>query len=56
MIYKNKVPYSKKNVLTRDNNQCVYCGSKHDLSVDHVIPSSRGGKSSFENCVASCRS
>jgi len=55
MIYRNRVPYSKKNVLTRDNNQCVYCGSTHDLSVDHIIPSSRGGKSSFENCVASCR-
>ena len=55
MIYRNRVPYSKKNVLTRDNNQCAYCGSKHDLSVDHVIPASRGGKSSFENCVAACR-
>lgn len=55
MIYRNRVPYSRKNVLTRDNNRCVYCGSTEDLSVDHIIPSSRGGKSSFENCVASCR-
>ena len=57
MIYKNKVPYSKRNIFVRDNFTCVYCGTKAKvkLTIDHVIPKSRGGKSDFDNCVASCR-
>ena len=55
LIYKHKVPYSKKNIHIRDNNKCVYCGSKNDLTIDHVIPISKGGKTSFENCVAACK-
>jgi 5-methylcytosine-specific restriction endonuclease McrA len=57
MIYKNRVPYSKKNVMIRDNYTCVYCGRRlqSKLTIDHMIPSSRGGKTSFENCVAACR-
>ena len=55
LIYKHKVPYSKKNIHIRDNNECVYCGSNRELTIDHVIPVSRGGKTSFENCVTSCR-
>jgi 5-methylcytosine-specific restriction endonuclease McrA len=56
-VYKSKIPYSKKNVLIRDKYTCQYCGnkSKKYMTIDHVIPSSRGGKSSFENCVASCK-
>lgn len=56
MIYKNRVPYSKRNILVRDNYRCAYCGSTHELTIDHMIPTSRGGKSTFENCVTSCRS
>ena len=55
MIYKNRVPYSKRNIMIRDNNMCCYCGSFKDLTIDHVIPRSRGGKSTFENCVTACR-
>lgn len=55
-IYKTKVPFSKKNVLIRDGFRCAYCGSKsRRLTIDHVTPVSRGGKSTFENCVASCK-
>ena len=54
-IYKSHVPFTIKNVMVRDRYLCVYCKSKNDLTIDHVIPASRGGKSSFENCVASCR-
>jgi 5-methylcytosine-specific restriction endonuclease McrA len=53
-VYRNKVPYSRKNVFIRDNHVCQYCGTHDRLSIDHVLPSSRGGKTSFENCVASC--
>lgn len=55
MIYKNKVPFTKKNVFVRDGFKCQYCGSKDQLTIDHIIPSSRGGKSNFENCVAACK-
>ena len=55
-IYKTKVPFSKKNVIYRDLYTCQYCGKKDQkMTIDHVIPSSRGGKSSFDNCVAACK-
>lgn len=53
-VYRNKVPYSRKNVFIRDDHTCQYCGTNKRLSVDHVIPTSRGGKTMFENCVTSC--
>lgn len=55
IIYKTHVPFSKKNVMIRDNYTCQYCGSKKELTIDHVIPISRGGRSNFENCVTACR-
>ena len=55
MVYKNRVPYSKKNVFIRDGFACMYCGTKkHRLTIDHVIPLSQKGKTNFDNCVASC--
>jgi 5-methylcytosine-specific restriction endonuclease McrA len=56
MVYRNRVPYSKKNVMVRDEYKCMYCGtSKGSLTIDHVIPQSRGGKTEFDNCVTACR-
>lgn len=55
-IYKTRVPFSKKNVFVRDNFTCAYCGrTDAPLTIDHIIPKSRGGDTSFENCVASCK-
>jgi len=54
-VYQNKVPYSRKNVLIRDAYSCQYCGSTEDITVDHVVPRSRGGKNCFLNCVACCK-
>ena len=55
-FYHAKVKYSKKNVLVRDNYECAYCGCRQKrLTIDHVIPKSKGGKSTFENTVASCK-
>lgn len=55
-IYRSHVPFSKKNTLMRDGFCCAYCGlKKKQLTIDHIIPRSRGGKTSYENCVASCR-
>lgn len=53
-MYKTRVPYSKKNVLVRDGFECAYCGSKNDLTIDHIVPKCRGGASTFENTVSAC--
>jgi 5-methylcytosine-specific restriction endonuclease McrA len=48
---------SRKNILLRDRNTCQYCGKvipSSDLTLDHVIPRSRGGSSTWENLVACC--
>ncbi len=55
-LYVNRVPFSKKNILVRDGFKCAYCKSeKRRLTIDHIIPRSRGGKTTFENCVSSCK-
>lgn len=57
----NYVKYRIKNLkinrsrlFKRDSGQCVYCGSKKNLTVDHVIPKSRGGDNSWTNLVTCC--
>jgi 5-methylcytosine-specific restriction endonuclease McrA len=48
---------SRKNILLRDRNTCQYCGvilAASDLTLDHVLPRSRGGASTWENLVACC--
>lgn len=48
---------SRKNILLRDRNTCQFCGrvfSSSELTLDHVVPRSRGGRSSWENLVACC--
>lgn len=52
--YKN-IELSRKNILRRDNYKCQYCGKKApDMTIDHVIPRSRGGGDTWENLVAAC--
>lgn len=46
----------KESVFSRDGYACVYCGSPLNLSLDHVIPQSRGGEHSPSNLVTACRS
>src|SRR3954468_5903354 len=48
---------SRKNILLRDRNTCQYCGTvmaSGELTLDHVMPRSRGGLSTWENLVACC--
>ena len=52
-----RVPFSRKNLFRRDSFTCQYCGrrrSPEELSIDHVVPRARGGRSSWENCVLAC--
>jgi 5-methylcytosine-specific restriction endonuclease McrA len=45
---------TRRAVFARDDWTCQYCGSRSNLTVDHVIPRSKGGPSSWDNIVASC--
>lgn len=53
---RKSVSFSKKNILRRDNFMCQYCGDRdHPLTVDHIIPKSRGGKTIWVNVVVACK-
>jgi 5-methylcytosine-specific restriction endonuclease McrA len=45
---------SRNLIHKRDNHTCQYCGAKEDLTIDHIIPSSRKGPDSWENLVCCC--
>ncbi len=54
---KQTVKFNRRNIFARDSNQCQYCGKKFptsELSLDHVLPRSRGGLSTWENIVCAC--
>lgn len=52
-----KVPLNRENIFKRDNYECVYCGETYRrvLTIDHVVPKSKGGPDSWENLVTACR-
>ena len=57
--YRN-VPYktvklTRQNVFRRDNYSCLYCGSGNDLTIDHVLPRAKGGKTTWKNVATSCK-
>ncbi len=54
---KHTVKFNRRNIFARDNNQCQYCGRRFpttELSLDHVVPRSQGGQSTWENIVCAC--
>ncbi len=56
-IPKKQVRFSRYNIYLRDHNTCQYCGiffPKYELNLDHVIPRSRGGTTTWDNVVCSC--
>jgi 5-methylcytosine-specific restriction endonuclease McrA len=54
--YRPGVAFSKKNVFKRDQYTCQYCGaSGGNLTLDHVVPRSRGGATVWENVVVACQ-
>ena len=51
------VVFSRKNIFKRDRYTCQYCGKQpgpEELTIDHVMPCSRGGTSTWENCLLAC--
>jgi len=51
------VKLNRRNIYARDNNRCQYCGEHYptsELSLDHVVPRSQGGGSSWANLVCCC--
>jgi 5-methylcytosine-specific restriction endonuclease McrA len=46
--------FTRFNVFLRDRFQCQYCGAKDDLTFDHVVPRSRGGRTTWDNVVTAC--
>ena len=56
-VPKQTVKFNRRNIFARDHNQCQYCGRKHstsELSLDHVIPRSQGGGTTWDNIVCAC--
>lgn len=54
---KQTIRFNRRNLFARDANRCQYCGKRFptsELSLDHVVPRSRGGETSWENIVCSC--
>ncbi|MDG3013202.1 HNH endonuclease [Speluncibacter jeojiensis] len=51
--YRARIPMTRTALMHRDRFRCAYCGGKAE-TIDHVIPRSRGGEHSWENCVACC--
>jgi len=49
-----KVELSRQNIYKRDGHKCVYCGGDRKLTLDHVLPKSRGGKNTWNNLVTCC--
>ena len=54
-VRQDRVPaFTRFNVFLRDGFACAYCGSPDELTFDHVIPRSKGGRTSWDNIVAAC--
>ena len=50
-----EMPLTRRNVFQRDGHACQYCGYRGDqLSIDHVLPRSRGGPDTWENVITAC--
>jgi 5-methylcytosine-specific restriction endonuclease McrA len=53
----NSVTFCRRNVFKRDHSTCQYCGRQpgsSELTIDHVLPRSAGGRTTWENCVLAC--
>lgn len=53
-IHFRRVSISRDNIIKRDAFKCVYCNNKNNLTIDHLIPKSKGGQNTWENLVTCC--
>lgn len=54
---RRNVPFSRRNLYRRDTYTCQYCGARpgsEELTIEHIVPRSRGGRTTWENCVLAC--
>jgi 5-methylcytosine-specific restriction endonuclease McrA len=49
-------PVNRRELLRRDRYQCQYCGGRKKLTIDHVMPRSKGGRHTWDNVVIACES
>ena len=54
IVPQKRVAFTRFNLFLRDEFKCQYCGSRGDLTFDHVVPRASGGVTSWENVVAAC--
>jgi 5-methylcytosine-specific restriction endonuclease McrA len=62
LVYYNRFPplhvkFSRRNIYARDHHQCQYCGARpprEEMTIDHIVPRSRGGKTAWDNVVLAC--
>ena len=50
-----KIPLTRNNIYRRDGYTCMYCDSRENLTLDHVIPKCKGGSNSWDNLVTCCK-
>jgi 5-methylcytosine-specific restriction endonuclease McrA len=56
---RERVQFNRRNLFARDENRCQYCGRRFpttELSLDHVVPRSQGGRTTWGNVVCACTS
>lgn len=56
-VPRNLVAFNRRNLFKRDGYTCQYCNARpgsEELTIDHILPRSRGGTSTWENCVLAC--
>ena len=54
VICSRKPAFTRFNVFLRDEFECQYCGDKSNLTFDHILPKSKGGKTTWENVITAC--
>ncbi|MGV9206149.1 MAG: HNH endonuclease [Promethearchaeia archaeon] len=57
--HSQKIKFSRKNIMIRDGFTCIYCNKKfpiEELQLEHIIPKSRGGRTTWKNTAIACRS
>lgn len=52
----HKLKINRHRLYRRDNHECTYCGGKKNLTIDHIVPKSKGGENTWLNLITCCSS